>query len=255
MDTNLIKKEIASHAQKDEDIQLAEKIYSYFLFIEKKDYLPWKKLKSFFVAARSKDSATWGELTDEEARATNSILEWTGYSANTIAVILRIYERATPELKDKLQTGRISRYPAETISRLYKGALKNLQPKVLEMYLKYKITNEKLRDLVEELQRTIDNKEQEQIMENYKPREVNIVVEKLTEDPQPNVPSKEDEFIYLLKEVQLSDLQSFSIEELLDLQKSIEAAIQRAVPTLKRSMELVIREMQKKLTAKAASLN
>jgi len=255
MDATLIKKEIMSHAQKNEDIQLAEKIYSYFLFIEKKDYLPWKQLKSFFVAARSKESVTWNELTDDESRATNNILEWTGHSANTIAVILRIYERATPELKEKLQTGRISRYPAETISRLYKGTLKNLQPKVLKMYINYKITNEKLGDLVQELQRTMDNKEQERIMENYKPDEANIVVEKLTEQPQSNISSKEDEFIYLLKEVQLSDLQSLSMEELLDLQKSIETAIQKAVPTLKRSMELVIKEMQKKLAAKAATLN
>ena len=132
----------------DDDIKLVEAILEYFSAVENVTFLPLKRIKSFFVAARSTDSEAWKDLSDKEALAVENILAWTGHSPNTIAVVLRTYERSTPELRQAQQDGRLSRYPAESISRLYKGTLKDLQPRLIEMYLRYGITNEDLRKLV-----------------------------------------------------------------------------------------------------------
>lgn len=247
MNGHVFKKEIMDAARKGDDIRLVETIYSYFLSIEKVDFLPWKKLKSFFVAARSKDSSAWKELNKEEADAVDNILDWTEDSANTIAVILRTYERATDELRQAQREGGISRYTAESISRLYKGTLRNLQPRLLEMCLKYGITNEKLKSLVQELRRTVSQEDQEAILVEYMPKLPVMSIELLPTVTQSTETSNDRQTIVLYRKVEVSDLQKLSDTELWELKQDTEDAIQQAIPLLKQGLEQIKQELKKRL--------
>ena len=244
------KKEIEGAARKSDDVRLSEAVHAYLLSIENVDFLPWKKLKSFFVAARSKDSYAWLELSGKEASAIENVLVWTGYSPNTIAVILRIYERSTPELKKAQQEGRISRYTADSISRLYKGKLKELQPQLLEMCLRYELSNTTLKKLVQELQRTINEDERNAILKKYTPShppQLDTSTKSLITETPTTKPNKlvvdDGAPLYLF----VSDISKLSDNELWRLKEITEAVIQQPTSVLKKSLEHIKKELKKRL--------
>ena len=246
--TNVFEKEIKGATRKDDDVRLSEAIHAYLLSVESVDFLPWRKLKSFFVAARSKDSYAWLELSRKETTAINNVLVWTGHSANTITVILRIYERSTSELKQAQQEDGVSRYTADSISKLYKGKLKNLQPRLLEMCFRYEMTNIELTKLVQELQRTINEDERNAILKRYTPSPpppLDTSTESLITETQSksNKPLNDDSPLYLF----VSDISKLSDDELWRLKGVTEAAIQQPAPVLKKSLEYIKRELKKRL--------
>ncbi len=233
----------------DNDILLAEAIRDYFKGGE--DFILWKDLKSFFIAARSEDSDTWKNLSQKHAEATRNVLNWTKHSPNTISVILRTYERATPELKRARETGRISRYPAESISRLHKGTLKDLQPRVIDVFLKYGMTNEMLRSLVQDLQRTLTTEEQEKVLEDY--IEKTTVVFSGTYIAGQKTLSSEDQnsvHIYVPAEMNLSDIEKLSEDELRELEKMTELFMSNATSLLRTTLKHIREELLKKLMKK-----
>jgi hypothetical protein len=253
MSANMFENQIRDAARSENDVRLAEAIYAYFLSIKDVEYLPWKTLKSFFVAARAKDSETWNNLSEEEIDAIEDVLLWTGYSANTIAVILRTYERSSSELKDAQREGRITRYPAASISRLYKGPLKDLQPRLLEMYLKYRMTNEELKSLVQELEKTLTRKEQEEVLKKYTPEPpiteddslFNIL--RSNDESQYDESSQDDKKILLLSERKLEDLERLSDDELWELKGITEKALEQPTQVLQASLDHIKDEIKKRL--------
>ena len=221
--------EIQEAAQKDDDIQLAKSIYDYLLSIWGRDTISWKKLKYILIAAKT-------SLNEKEAEAVDNVFAWTELNPNTIAVILRTYEHATPELKQAQQDGRIGRYLAETISRL-KGSLKELQPRVVEIYLRYGLTNNELKVLIQDLRRTINQHGQKEILAKYAP-----IVPATSLDIQPG-----KQAVYLFTEMRLSDLDSLSDDELWKLKGVTEESLQKAIPALTNSLEHIKQEVKKRL--------
>ena len=238
---------IREYSQREDDIRLAETIHEYFRQVERQNHLPWKRLKSFFVAARSRESDTWRSLNNEQTEAIDNVLEWTDCSPNTIAVILRTYERSTSELRKAQREGRISRYAAESLSRLDKGSLKSLQPRVLEMYLKYGITNEELKKLVQRLGRTLTTEEQESILRSYIPevptREAPLLDTRESKSPE----TTNDSTIHVFREIYMKDLRKMSDEELWKLKGTTELAMSQAIPLLTTSLEHIKQELRHRL--------
>ena len=248
INTNIFEIDIRNAARKDDDIRLAETIYAYFLAIAKIDFIPWKKIKSFFVAAREKESDIWKELGSEEAKAVDNVLVWTGHSANTIAVILRTYERSAEKIKNAQREGRISRYTAENISRLYRGTLQELQPRLLEMYFKYEMTHEDLKKLVQELERTVSQAEQDSVLEKYMPAQPQIQMGPLFTEAQVDDDVSDVESIFIFSEMKLSELAQLPDDELWKLKGTTEKAIQQAVPLLEKSLKLIQKELINRLS-------
>ncbi len=239
--------EIVEAARLDDDVRLAEAIQGYFSVAENVSYLPLRRIKSFFVAARSEDSEAWKELSEATMTATRNVLTWTGHSANTIAVVLRTYERATEELKQAQREGRISRYPAESISRLHGKPYKDLQAKLVELYIRNQISHEDLRNMVRELQRAIGRTEQDAVIGKYIPEQHNTVAVSRSVDVESLEDSILEDKIFIPHEISINDLRLYSDDELWKLKNSTEGAIERAIPLLERSLEQIKRELKRRL--------
>ena len=237
---------IRKAVQEDNDIHLAEAIYEYFLSLKKEGFISLKELKSFFIAARSTSIARKSK-DKKSVEAVENILNWTGYTPDTIANILRTYERATPELKQARGDGRISREAAKTISRLHKGNLKDLQPRVLEMYLKYAITNIDLRELVKKLDRTLSKDDQEKVFAEYIPTVPSASSDTPSSKVENSFNSKKAEYIYLFRKITLSELKKLSEDELRQLEKETEELKPKATSILKTSLKHIQEEQIKNL--------
>ncbi len=221
--------EIQEAAQKGDDTRLAKSIYEYLLYAGNQGDIPQKRLRTTFIAART-------SLNEKEAVFVDNVLAWTELNPNTIVVILRTYEHATPELKQAQQEGRIGRYQAETISRL-KGSLKELQSRVIEIYLRYRLTNNELKVLIQDLRRTINQHGQKEILAKYAP-----IVPDTPLDIQPD-----KQAVYLFTEMRLNDLDSLSDDELWKLKGVTEESLQKAIPSLKNSLDHIKQEVKKRL--------
>jgi len=246
MNQNGFQDKILDAAHRDDDTSLVEAVYDYFRTVQQKDYILYKHLKGLFIAARDQNSVNWKNLHKDEKTAVTNVLSWTGYSPNTIAVIIRTYERATDQLKLARRDGRVSRYFAETISQLYKGKLRDLQPRVIELALKYGLTREKLITLVEELQRTLDPSEQEDVIAKLTPsRPVPISKTQITDNTQQVELPMSNEKLVLASETSLDKIKKFSDNELWEVKLKLEQAIEENV--LVKSLEQIKQVLRTRL--------